>query len=44
MNIAIFKNFLQKICHKLDKHLPYFLSRIWQPCSRLQVQRLHGFC
>jgi len=34
-NIAIFKIFLPKICPKLDKHLPYFLSSIWQPCCNL---------
>jgi len=26
-----FQNFLPKICHKSDKHSPYFLSSIWQP-------------
>jgi len=27
-----FQNFLPKIWHKLDKHLPSFLSSIWKPC------------
>jgi len=30
-SIAIFKNFLRKICHELGKHLPNSLSSIWQP-------------
>jgi len=34
-SIAIFKNFLRKICHELGKHLPNSLSSIWQPCFPL---------
>ena len=38
INIAIFKNVLPKICHKLGKHLPYFLSSVWQSCRDLHVR------
>ena len=37
-NVAIFKNVFPKICHKLGKHLPYFLSNVWQSCRDLHVR------
>jgi len=36
-NIAIFNFFLTKICHKLDKNLPYTLQSIWQLCCTLPL-------
>ena len=34
--------FSKIFCQKLGKHLPYFLSSIWQPCALLAVSRF-GF-
>ena len=42
-NIAICKIFLPKICHKLDEHLPYFLSSIWQLCASAHSSRPLSF-
>jgi len=43
-NIAIFDMFSPKFCHIWDKHFPYFLPSIWQPCLALRKYSSSFIC